>query len=177
MPVGSGMVVNSEKWNGWFYYVSPSVCSDSQSCPTLCDPMNCSPDRFLCPWDFPGRNIGVSCHFLFQGIFLAKGLKLHLKHWQKDSLLLSHQGFRCLLDQNPSSWKEGAGSNLRLDPNISLAQMCLYRVCVEKCLGSALSREEVTRKLVWKLIYRVADTQRMYIYMGTRVPGEMREGN
>ena len=24
--------------------------------------------RFLCPWDYPGKNMGVSCHFLFQGI-------------------------------------------------------------------------------------------------------------
>ena len=25
----------------------------AQSCPTLCDPMDCSPTRFLCPWGFP----------------------------------------------------------------------------------------------------------------------------
>ena len=25
--------------------------------------------RLLCPWDFPGKNIGVACHFLLQGIF------------------------------------------------------------------------------------------------------------
>ena len=24
------------------------------------------PARLLCPWDFPGRNIGVGCHFLLQ---------------------------------------------------------------------------------------------------------------
>ena len=23
----------------------------------------------LCPWDFPGKNTGVGCHFLLQGIF------------------------------------------------------------------------------------------------------------
>ena len=23
----------------------------------------------LCPWDSPGKNIGVDCHFLLQGIF------------------------------------------------------------------------------------------------------------
>ena len=26
--------------------------------------MDCSPTRLLCPWDFPGKNTGVSCHFL-----------------------------------------------------------------------------------------------------------------
>ena len=23
----------------------------------------------ICPWDFPGKNTGVGCHFLLQGIF------------------------------------------------------------------------------------------------------------
>ena len=44
----------------------------AQSCPTLCDPMVCSlPGSFVhgeSPlWDFTGKNIGVGCHFLFQG--------------------------------------------------------------------------------------------------------------
>ena len=37
--------------------------------PTLCNPMG-----FLCPGDFPGKNIEVGCHALFQGIFLIQGL-------------------------------------------------------------------------------------------------------
>ena len=30
--------------------------------------------RLLCPWDSPGKDPGVGCHSLFQGIFLTKGL-------------------------------------------------------------------------------------------------------
>ena len=26
--------------------------------------------KLLCPWDFPGKNAGVGCHVLLQGIFL-----------------------------------------------------------------------------------------------------------
>ena len=37
-----------------------------QSCPTLCDPIDWQPTRLLCPWDSPGRNTGVGCHFLLQ---------------------------------------------------------------------------------------------------------------
>ena len=48
--------------------------------------------RLLCPWDFPGKNAGVACHALLQGIFLTQGLNSCLLHRQKDSLLLSHQG-------------------------------------------------------------------------------------
>ena len=29
--------------------------------------------RLLCPRNFPGKNIGVGCHFLLQGIFLIQG--------------------------------------------------------------------------------------------------------
>ena len=41
----------------------------TQSCPTLCDPMVCSPPRLLCPWNSPGKNTAVGCHFLLQGIY------------------------------------------------------------------------------------------------------------
>ena len=32
------------------------------------------PARSLCPWDSPGKNTGVGCQALLQGIFLAQGL-------------------------------------------------------------------------------------------------------
>ena len=50
------------------------------------------PTRLLSPWNFPGKNTGVGCPFLLQGIFLTQGSNLCLLHWQVDSLLLSHQG-------------------------------------------------------------------------------------
>ena len=39
-----------------------------QSCPTLCDPVDGSPPGSPIPWDSPGKNTGVGCHFLFQCI-------------------------------------------------------------------------------------------------------------
>ena len=36
-----------------------------QSYPTLCDPIDGSPIP-ACPWDSPGKNTGVGCHFLLQ---------------------------------------------------------------------------------------------------------------
>ena len=32
-----------------------------ESCPTLCDPMDCSPPGSSYSWDSPGKNTGVSC--------------------------------------------------------------------------------------------------------------------
>ena len=34
--------------------------------------------RLLCPWDSPGKNTGVGCCFLLQGIFPTQGSNLHL---------------------------------------------------------------------------------------------------
>ena len=38
------------------------------------------PARLLRPWDFPGKNTGVGCHFLLQRIFLTQGSNLGLLH-------------------------------------------------------------------------------------------------
>ena len=37
-----------------------------QSCPTLCDPTDGGVTRLPCPWDSPGKNTGVGCHFLLR---------------------------------------------------------------------------------------------------------------
>ena len=41
--------------------------------------------RLLCPWEFPGKNTGVGCHFLLQGIFPTQGWNPCLFHCQADS--------------------------------------------------------------------------------------------
>ena len=49
------------------------------------------PARLLCPWNSPGKNTGVGCHFLLQGIVQTQGLNWrlqHLLHWQASSLPL-----------------------------------------------------------------------------------------
>ena len=90
-------------------------CSVSKSCPTLCDPMNCSTPgssvlhhlllllshiscvrlcatpqmaahRLLCPWDSPGKNTGVGCHFLLLDL---------LKFMSVELVMLSHHLILC----------------------------------------------------------------------------------
>ena len=43
-------------------------CLVTQSCPTLCDPMDCSPPGSSVHGESPGKNTGVGCHALLQGI-------------------------------------------------------------------------------------------------------------
>ena len=45
-----------------------AAAKSRQSCPTLCDPTDGSPPRLPRPWDSPGKNTGVGCHFLLQCI-------------------------------------------------------------------------------------------------------------
>ena len=51
----------------------------SQSRPTL-RPHGQYPASPLCPWNSPGKNPGVGCHFLLQGLFLTEGLNSGLLH-------------------------------------------------------------------------------------------------
>ena len=51
-------------------------------CPTLCDRTDCSPPGSSVHGDSPGKNTGVSCHFLLQSIFLTQWSNLCLLHWQ-----------------------------------------------------------------------------------------------
>ena len=45
----------------------PAAAAKSlQLCPTLCDPIDSSPPGSPRPWDSPGKNTGVGCHFLLQ---------------------------------------------------------------------------------------------------------------
>ena len=67
------------------YYSSHCLCAFS----ALLDSVTPLPVRLLCPWDFPGKNTGVGCHFLFHRIFPTQISRLHLLglwHWQVDSL-------------------------------------------------------------------------------------------
>ena len=54
--------------------------------------MDCSLPGSSLHGDSPGKNTGVGCHFLLEGIFPTQGLNLGLLHWQVDSLPLSHWG-------------------------------------------------------------------------------------
>ena len=44
---------------------NPAAAKSLQSCPTL-RPHRRQPTRLCHPWDSPGKNTGVSCHFLLQ---------------------------------------------------------------------------------------------------------------
>ena len=76
----------------WQAIFSKVVMSVTQSCPTLCDPMDCNPPGSSVHEILQARTLEWVCHFPFQRIYLTQVLNPPLLHWQMDSLLPSHQG-------------------------------------------------------------------------------------
>ena len=70
------------------------------SCPTLCNPVDCSLPGSSVHGNSPDKNTGVGCHALLQGIFPTQGSNPHLVcllPWQAGSLPLVPPG-------NPRNW-------------------------------------------------------------------------
>ena len=62
--VRNDLVIEQQQWS----VLLVQFYSVAQSCPTLCDPMNCSPAGSSIPWDFPGKSTGVGCHRQYSGL-------------------------------------------------------------------------------------------------------------
>ena len=79
-------------------FLSAVLCLGTQSCPTLGDPMDCSPPGFSVHGDSPGKNTGVGCHALLQRIFPTQGLNPGLPHCRQILYHRSHQGSPRILE-------------------------------------------------------------------------------
>ena len=79
---------------------STVLCLVAQLCLSLFDPMDSRPPGSSVHGDSPGKNTGVDCHDLLQGIFPTQGSNPDLPHLQADSLLeRQHKWFRENPDQ------------------------------------------------------------------------------
>ena len=66
------------------------MCLVAQSCLTLCCPMDCSQPGSSVHGDFPGKNTGMGCHALLQGIFPTQGSNPGLPQCRQILYSLSH---------------------------------------------------------------------------------------
>ena len=80
------------------------------------------PSRLLCQWDSPGKNTGICCHSLLQGIFLTEGSNPGLLHCRQILYHLSHQGRAFLL-------KKKEHKNAHLIRIFVLIHVNVYEVC------------------------------------------------
>ena len=73
------------------------ACMHAQSlqpCPTLCDPIDCSPPGSSVHGDSLGKNTGVGCHALLQRILPTQGPNLGCPHCKRILYNLSHHETR-----------------------------------------------------------------------------------
>ena len=84
------------------------LCLVAQSCSTLCDPMDYNPPGSFVHGDSPGKNTGVSCHALLQGIFPAQGSNPSLPHCRWILYHLNHQGRPRILEWVEYSFSRGS---------------------------------------------------------------------
>ena len=80
-----------------------------QSCPTLCNPMDCSPSGSSVHGDFPSKNTGAGCHFLLQGISPPPRVEPRSPPLQADSLPSEPPGKPCGNKSTPKKSKSWAG--------------------------------------------------------------------
>ena len=112
-------------------------------------PHGLQPARLLRPWNSPGKNTGVNCYSLFQGIFLAQGSNPGLLHCRQTVYCLSHKTY---------SQTENFGSSKR--KVICHIQGNLYNIIssfsaeiLQKGLRWYIQSVERKKKLSTKIIY------------------------
>ena len=85
--------IKTKLWSQFFFFFfAMLLCSFAQSCPTLCNSMDCILQSPL-SMKFFRHEYWNSCHSPRQRIFLTQELKpclLCLQHWEADSLTLCH---------------------------------------------------------------------------------------
>ena len=125
----------------------------TQSCPTLCNPMDCS-------WNFPGQNTGVCSLFLFQGIFPNPGLP----HCRQTLYQLSHKQSQRTLEwvaypfSRGSSWPRNRTRVFRITgrffTNWAIREALIWSTCYDALIkASHLKTMGVSHRLSEKYSY------------------------
>ena len=101
-PLQCSCLENPTDGGAWW----ASICGVAQSRTRLkqlsSSSSSSSSSRLLCPWDSPGKNTGMCCHALLQGIFPTQGPNpslFCLLRWQAGSLPLVPPGKLCVTDE------------------------------------------------------------------------------
>ena len=78
-----------------------------------------------CPWDSPGKDIGVGCHALLKGVFPSHGSNPHLLcllHWEASALQLVPPGKPYLRDIKENSFSHWSSLMAQMVKNLTAMQ-------------------------------------------------------
>ena len=147
------MLCYTEKWisihTHTHTHTHTVLCLVAQLCPTLCDPVDCSPRGSSVHGDSPGKNTTVSCHALLQRIFLTQGSNSGLPHYRWILYHLSHQRSLRILEwaacpfSRGSSWPRNQtevscfAGRFFTSWAIYMLPWCVY-ICVRACVRACV---------------------------------------
>ena len=143
LPRYGGNLSITDGWIKEIWYVhTVEYCavlwSATQSCPTLCNPMDCSPPGFSVHGDSPEKNIRVGSHVLLQGIIPTQGSNPGLLHYRQILYHLSHQESPRILEWGAYPFSRGS-SRPRNQTRVS-------------CIAGGFSTSWATRKPIKILV-------------------------
>ena len=130
-------------------------------CPTLATPWTVT--RLLCPWDSPGKNTGVGCHSLLQGLFLTQEMIPGLLHCRRILYQLSHQGDPGSIPGSGRSTGEGIGYPFQYTWAFLVAQLIKNLLAMQETRVWPLGWEDPLEKgkathssiLAWRIPWTV----------------------
>ena len=128
------------------------LCLVTQLCPTLCEPMDCSPPGSSIHGNSLGKNTGVGCHGLLQGIFPTQELNWDLLHCRQILYQLSYQCFSCSSAGKESTCHAGDPGSIPgwgRSPGGGHGNPLQY-----PCLDNSMDR-----RVRWAPVHRVAQSQ------------------
>ena len=121
-------------------------------------PHGLEPARLLCPWDFPGKNTGVDCHFLLQGTFLTLGSNLGLQHCR---WILYHWATRercCTKSSQVFGENRCWGRSLQGLPHSSTSCLLVRFLNAEDISGSTTRALRIEWGMEWKDLMQASFT-------------------
>ena len=131
----------------------PVLCLVTQSWPTLCDPMDCSPPGSSVHGNSPGRNTRVGSHSLHKGIFLTQGPNLGLPHYRQILYRLSHQGGPSTARYNQTDYRRNNSEdrNQAVSSKFASSELCILRWSVDNLIpGWGCTREALGHPRNWR---------------------------
>ena len=110
--------------------------------------------RLLCPWNFPSKNTGMSCHFLPQVVFLTQG----------SNPSLASPALAGLFFNTVPPGKPPASPKLPIDPSLTLAcfqPKSVFDVCESVCFMDSLTSSKL--RLVFSSFHSLPDSVSIFL--------------
>ena len=133
-----------------FHKISDVLCLVTQSCLTVCNPMDCSPPGSSVQGIFPGKNTGVGLHALLQGNLPSLGIEPRSPPLQADSLPSEPPGKPKNTGVGTLSLLKGIFLTQKSNQGLLHCRWILYQLSYQGSLKSLIS---IYKMYMWFPVY------------------------